>query len=101
MPMEDEESEEEDEEELEEEEEGWGDREFVSDVSGDEDEDGLSDLEDVFVRSVNVTDICQNLTILFSVITRRRGLFRRRRWRRGRIRGRGRRRGFQTQSGFG
>ena len=40
--------EEEDEEELEEEEEGWGDREFVSDMSGDE--DGLSDLEDAVVR---------------------------------------------------
>ncbi|KAI0791639.1 ribosomal L28e protein family-domain-containing protein [Irpex lacteus] len=52
VEIEDEESEEEDEdeEELEEEEEGWGDREFVSDVSGDEDEDGdgLSDLEDAF-----------------------------------------------------
>jgi protein MAK16 len=36
-----------DEEEEELEEEGWGDREFVSDVSGDE--DGLSDLEDVMV----------------------------------------------------
>ncbi|KAI1796581.1 Mak16 protein [Ganoderma leucocontextum] len=33
-----------DEEELEEEEEGWGEREFVSDLSGEE--DGLSDLED-------------------------------------------------------
>ncbi|KIY52909.1 Mak16 protein [Fistulina hepatica ATCC 64428] len=32
-------------EELEEEEEGWGDREFVSSISDDED-DGLSDLED-------------------------------------------------------
>ena len=42
--------EEEDEEALEmeeEDDEGWGDREFVSDVSGDE--DGLSDLEDAFV----------------------------------------------------
>ncbi|KAI0091766.1 ribosomal L28e protein family-domain-containing protein [Irpex rosettiformis] len=52
VDIEDEESEEEeeDEEELEEEEEGWGDREFVSDVSGDEDEDedGLSDLEEAF-----------------------------------------------------
>ncbi|KAI0704368.1 ribosomal L28e protein family-domain-containing protein [Cytidiella melzeri] len=49
VEMEDEESEEEDadEEELEEE-EGWGDREFVSDASGDENEDGLSDLEDAF-----------------------------------------------------
>ncbi|TBU49212.1 ribosomal L28e protein family-domain-containing protein [Dichomitus squalens] len=34
-----------DEEELEDEEEGWGEREFVSDLSGEEDE--LSDLEDV------------------------------------------------------
>lgn len=30
----------------------WGDREFVSDVSGDE-EDGLSDLEDIVVCSIN------------------------------------------------
>lgn len=47
----DDETEEEDEEELELE-DGWGEREFVSDVSGDEDEDeegGLSDLEDAFV----------------------------------------------------
>ena len=43
-----EEEEEEDEEEEEGEEEGWGEREFVSDVSGDEDE--LSDLEDAIVR---------------------------------------------------
>lgn len=47
--LEDDESEEEDEEELEgefEEDEEWGDREFVSDLSGDESEDGLSDLEE-------------------------------------------------------
>lgn len=46
LEMEDEETDEEDEEALEAEmeEEGWGEREFVSDVSGDE--DGLSDLED-------------------------------------------------------
>ncbi|KAK0502058.1 hypothetical protein EDD18DRAFT_1426644 [Armillaria luteobubalina] len=37
---------EEDEEELEEEMDDWGDREFVSDISGDENEDGLSDLEE-------------------------------------------------------
>ncbi|TFK39352.1 ribosomal L28e protein family-domain-containing protein [Crucibulum laeve] len=52
IDMMDDETDEEDEEELEEEleDEGdWGDREFVSDISGDEDEDedGLSDLEDV------------------------------------------------------
>ncbi|KAI0343171.1 Mak16 protein [Trametopsis cervina] len=48
VEIEDEESEEEDEDDVElEEEDGWGDREFVSDMSGDEDEDGLSDLEDV------------------------------------------------------
>ncbi|EJF64193.1 Mak16 protein [Dichomitus squalens LYAD-421 SS1] len=41
----DDETDEEDEEELEDEEEGWGEREFVSDLSGEEDE--LSDLEDV------------------------------------------------------
>lgn len=46
--LEDDESEEEDEEELEGEfeDEEWGDREFVSDLSGDESEDGLSDLEE-------------------------------------------------------
>lgn len=51
VELEDEETDEEVEEELEEEEEeeGWGNREFVSDVSGDEDEDGLSDLEDAMV----------------------------------------------------
>lgn len=47
VELEDEESEEELEEELEDDEEGWGDKEFVSDMSGDE--DGLSDLEDAFV----------------------------------------------------
>ena len=45
----DDETDEEDEEELEEEmEDEWDDREFVSDVSGDED-DGLSDLEEAAV----------------------------------------------------
>jgi hypothetical protein len=45
----DDETDEEDENELEEEmEDEWGDREFVSDVSGDE-EDGLSDLEEAEV----------------------------------------------------
>jgi hypothetical protein len=48
LELEDEESEEEEEEELEE--EGWGDREFVSDLSGEE--DGLSDLEDVEVSLI-------------------------------------------------
>jgi len=48
LDLEDEETDEEDEEELEEEmEDEWGEREFVSDISGDE--DGLSDLEDVVV----------------------------------------------------
>lgn len=46
----DDETDEEAEEDMEEEEEeGWGEREFVSDVSGDEDEDGLSDLEEAMV----------------------------------------------------
>ncbi|OSD03036.1 Mak16 protein [Trametes coccinea BRFM310] len=46
LDMVDDETDEEDEEELEEEEEeGWGEREFVSDLSGEED-DELSDLED-------------------------------------------------------
>ncbi|KZT39355.1 Mak16 protein [Sistotremastrum suecicum HHB10207 ss-3] len=48
VELEDDESEEEFGDELEEEEEGWGEREFVSDESGLEDEDGaLSDLEDL------------------------------------------------------
>ncbi|KAI0819656.1 Mak16 protein [Trametes gibbosa] len=49
LEMEDDETDEEEEADMEEEEEeeGWGEREFVSDVSGDEDEDALSDLEDV------------------------------------------------------
>lgn len=51
----DDETDEEDEEELEDEEEGWGEREFVSDMSGDEDE--LSDLEDAVV-STCVTRAC-------------------------------------------
>ena len=39
-------------EELEEEaEDNWGDREFVSDISGDDDYDSSSDLEDVMVRT--------------------------------------------------
>ncbi|KAI0309627.1 ribosomal L28e protein family-domain-containing protein [Amylostereum chailletii] len=44
LEMEEEVTDEEDEEELEMEEEEWGEREFVSDISGDE--DGLSDLEE-------------------------------------------------------
>lgn len=47
LDMEADETDEEDEEELEDEDE-WGDREFVSDISEDED-DGLSDLEDAAV----------------------------------------------------
>jgi len=40
-----------DEEEMEEEmEDEWGDREFVSDISGDEDDDDLSDLEGIVVH---------------------------------------------------
>ncbi|KAJ6474586.1 Mak16 protein [Mycena vitilis] len=46
LDMEADETDEEDEEELEDEMDEWGDREFVSDISEDED-DGLSDLEDV------------------------------------------------------
>lgn len=54
LNMEDDETDEELEEELEEEMDNWGTREFVSDISGDEDEDddGLSDLEDAAVRSL-------------------------------------------------
>lgn len=54
VAIEDEETDEEDEEELEEEDDGWGDREFVSDVSGDE--DGLSDLEDTFSSQEEESD---------------------------------------------
>ncbi len=53
LDMMDDETDEELEEELEEEmDDEWGTREFVSDISGDEDEDddGLSDLEDAAVR---------------------------------------------------
>ncbi|KAJ7918974.1 Mak16 protein [Mycena leptocephala] len=46
LDMEADETDEEDEEELEDEMDDWGDREFVSDISEDDD-DGLSDLEDV------------------------------------------------------
>lgn len=55
LELEDDETDEEDEEDMEEEEEeeGWGEREFVSDVSGDE--DGLSDLEDALVS----VEICR------------------------------------------
>jgi len=50
LGMMDDETDEEDENELEEEvEDEWGDREFVSDVSGDEEDDGLSDLEEAEV----------------------------------------------------
>ena len=52
LDMIDDETDEEDEDELEEEmDDEWGTREFVSDISGDED-DGLSDLEDVAVRLI-------------------------------------------------
>ena len=52
-------------------EDGWGDREFVSDVSESEDEDGLSDLEDVAVRLVlslfsSFLIVCTFLTVIFS-----------------------------------
>lgn len=48
LDMEEDESEDEMEDEMEEEmEDGWGEREFVSDLSGDEEGSGWSDLEDV------------------------------------------------------
>ncbi|ESK94490.1 putative mak16 protein [Moniliophthora roreri MCA 2997] len=50
LDMVDDETDEEDEEELEDMDEEWGTREFVSDISGDEEsDDGLSDLEDTRV----------------------------------------------------
>jgi len=48
LELEDDETDEEMEDEMEDE---WGDREFVSDISGDEDDEDLSDLEEVVVRS--------------------------------------------------
>lgn len=58
VELEDDESEEEFGDELEEEEEGWGEREFVSDESGLEDEDGalsdLEDLEEALVRGLSL-----------------------------------------------
>ena len=45
---------------MEDEEEGWGEREFVSDLSGEEDE--LSDLEDVVV-SVLFVQACGNFRL--------------------------------------
>ena len=54
VELEDEETDEEEEMEMEEEGE-WGEREFVSDISGDE--DGLSDLEEVGVRLVLSFDL--------------------------------------------
>lgn len=50
LEMMDDETDEEDEEELDEEEEGWGEREFVSDMSGEEYD--LSDLEDAAVSGL-------------------------------------------------
>ena len=84
VELEDEESEEE--EELEEEmedEEGLGDREFVSDVSGDEDD--LSDLEDAFVSTLVFplmgASILITLTVRGRGWRRRRGRFGGRVWR--------------------
>lgn len=77
VQIEDEESDE-DAEEEELEEEGWGDREFVSDMSGDE-TDGLSDLEDILVCFVCAFTILCIVLIDFPVITRRRLVRRRKR----------------------
>lgn len=67
LELEDDETDEEelDEEEMEDE---WGEKEFVSDLSGD---DGLSDLEDVVVRAV--FELCSQL----SVLTKNSGFWRR------------------------
>ena len=67
LEMVDDETDEEDEEELEEEEEGWGDREFVSDLSGEE--DGLSDLEDAMV-SAFISILQQSYSVGVAVIRR-------------------------------
>ena len=69
-------------------EDGWGDREFVSDVSESEDEDGLSDLEDVAVRLVlflfsSFLIVCTFLIVIFSFPWK---TVRRRFGRRGRLR---------------
>lgn len=66
LDMEDDETDEDEEDLLEEEEEGeWGEREFVSDISEDED-DGLSDLEDAFVGSMSSQLIYEILILLLS-----------------------------------
>lgn len=66
VELEDEETDEEDEEEIEEEGE-WGEREFVSDISGDE--DGLSDLEEVGVRPLrSVRLMCEMLIVCRRVV---------------------------------
>jgi protein MAK16 len=61
----DDETDEENEEELEEEmDDEWGDREFVSDISGDED-DGLSDLEDAAVSLIFVHDQSRSTHLIY------------------------------------
>jgi Mak16 protein C-terminal region len=56
LELEDDETDEEMEDEMEDE---WGDREFVSDISGDEDDEDLSDLEEVVVRSPYLSRVAQ------------------------------------------
>jgi hypothetical protein len=56
LELEDDETDEEMEDEIEDE---WGDREFVSDISGDEDDEDLSDLEEVVVRSFYLSPVAQ------------------------------------------
>ena len=56
LELEDDETDEEMEDEMEDE---WGDREFVSDISGDEDDEDLSDLEEVVVRSFYLSCVTQ------------------------------------------
>lgn len=78
LELEDDETDEEDEEELEGEMDEWGDREFVSDISGDED-DGLSDLEDIVVSSFCIRPIyLSDHTVVSTGRRIRRGVQRRR-----------------------
>ncbi len=68
--MMDDETDEEDEEELEAEMENeWDDREFVSDISGDEDDDGLSDFEEAAVSLRYLLSLKYILTIRQDVVS--------------------------------
>lgn len=69
LELEDDETDEEMEDEMEDE---WGDREFVSDISGDEDDEDLSDLEEVVVRSFYLSRVTQTHFCLCRTMDQRR-----------------------------